>query len=612
MNVQEALRLVPERPGVYLYRDETGMLLYVGKARSLRSRVRSYFQSPEGLTTKVFTMVQKITDVEFITTDSEMEALLLESNLIKEHRPKYNVLLKDDKAYPYLKIVHERYPRLMMVRQKKEKDGRYFGPFPSAGAVSETLRLVRKLFPLRTCTPNKFKTAELSRPCLLFHIGRCVAPCRKGQVSDAEYDEVVLHVSQFLQGKHDEVIRSLRKRMEAHAVQLQFEAASQIRDQLKAIAAITEKQSVNLQQMIDMDVWAHIEEKGIGMAQALLVREGRIVGHKRLRYQIGLEEGGSLWSTVLRQHYTAQEAIPKLMLLDARPDDAEILSQWLSELRGDRVDLFVPSRGEKRKLLGIAEENARMGLQEELERRGQDAARSEAALGQLQVALSLARKPMRMECFDISTFQGTETVASMVVFLEGKPLAEQYRRFRMKTVVGQDDFASMKEAISRRFRRGLKEQAEGLTSGFAHFPDLLIIDGGKGQLGAARAVMKELGVDYIPTFGLAKQEEELFYEGGAESILLPRDSQALYLVQAIRDEAHRFAITYHRNLRSKRVLHSRLDDIEGIGPVRKKALLVRFGSLDGIRRASLAEIAEIPGLNLFLAERIKEGLGGPT
>ncbi|MGE5673041.1 MAG: excinuclease ABC subunit UvrC [Mycobacterium leprae] len=646
MDLEEQLKLLPDRPGCYVYRDENGRVIYVGKARNLKNRVRQYFQSSRNLSAKTISLVGQIATIEHIVTDSEVEALILESNLIKKHKPKYNIKLRDDKQYPYLRLsVNEQWPRLTVVRHMKKDGSLYFGPYTSTQPMWDTMKLARRLFPLRTCND----TARYPHGCLQYHIGRCLGPCMPDFNRHAEYAQNVKDLAAFLEGKTDEVLNRLRVRMDEAAENLEFERAADLRDQITAIERVTEKQKIVSGDMTDMDVIAYVRLRDEANVQVFFVRQGKIVGRDQF-IMTGAEEltGGEILSAFIEQHYNQSSFIPKEILVSDEIPEAEVLEEWLAGKRGSKVYLRRPQRGERRELVEMVVKNAEEGMAERQHQREQELAATTGAMEELQAHLNLADLPYRIECFDISHTQGSEVVASMVVFEGGVARKDEYRRFKMK-VDQNNDFFNMAEAVTRRFRRGLLER-EALANAdaeaevaldesapdeaaateeeaaedaaeetaaytgdrapkFATFPDLLIIDGGKGQLAYAREAMRGLGVEAVPTFGLAKEEELLCEEGREEWIRLPRGSQALYLLQRVRDEAHRFAITYHRKLHRKAATHSRLDDIPGIGPKRKKALLKEFGSLKRIREATPDQLAAVAGMSRELAERVLEQLG---
>ncbi|MEG6615122.1 excinuclease ABC subunit UvrC [Peptococcaceae bacterium 1198_IL3148] len=610
MKLDEKLKHLPSKPGVYIYRNGDGDVIYVGKAVSLKNRVRSYFQQGAQHSAKTKALVEHIADLEYIVTDSEVEALILECNLIKEYRPRYNVLLKDDKTYPYIKVtLAEDYPRVLTTRRLVKDGSRYFGPYTQVGAMNETLKLLKKLFPSRSCSQKQF--ASRTRPCLNYHIKRCLAPCTKN-VDKEQYRSTINEIVMFLEGRQDDLVKRLEKRMHQAAEELDFERAAQLRDQLQAINKVMERQKIVSEGLEDQDVVAMARGQGEVCTMVFFIRGGKLIGreHHMLKNTDDLSRA-EVMAGFLKQYYSQVDFIPKQVLLSEDiADEAEVMGEWLSQKRGSKVTVRTPKRGEKLKLVEMAAKNALLVLQQiELEGLAQD--RLDGAMADLARALSLPKPPYRMECYDISNTQGTEQVASMVVFEEGKPNNKEYRRFKIKTVEGPNDFASMQEVLTRRFTRGLEEQKLIRTgqistkeAKFHRFPDLVIIDGGKGQLSAAREVMRSLGVDDIPTFGLAEKEELLFSEGSSEPIVLPRNSQALYLVQRLRDEAHRFAITYHRSLRTKRNLKSLLDEIEGVGTVRKRALLQEFKTLANIQNADLHQLQSVSGMNRKAAEAV--------
>ncbi|WP_258360927.1 excinuclease ABC subunit UvrC [Moorella sulfitireducens (nom. illeg.)] len=601
MDLEEKLARLPDHPGVYLMRDAKGEIIYVGKAASLKNRVRSYFRGQHPPRTQV--LVSHIADFEYILTDNEVEALVLECNLIKEHRPRYNVSLKDDKSYPYIKItVQEQFPRLQVTRSLVRDGSRYFGPYTNAGALRETLKILRGLFPVRTCRETPLQPR--SRPCLNTHINRCLAPC-SGKVSPEAYREAVDNIILFLEGKHTTLVKELKEKMEAAAERLEFEKAARLRDQLRAVQEVCARQKITDAGGDDADAVAFAREGEAALGLIFFSRGGKVIGrdHFFLTGTEGLSRG-EIMAALLKEYYSRGVEIPPQILLHDEPDDAATIARWLGRLRGGRVELKVPKRGSKLKLLQLVHENAASLLQEYLLARQRQEEGGKAALVELQQALGLPRLPRRMEAYDISNFQGSSPVGAMAVFVDGRPLTSAYRRFQIKTVKGPNDFASLQEVLSRRFRRA----AEG-DPRFAALPDFVLIDGGPGQLHAAREAMAALGVAAIPTFALAKEEELLFREGSPEPVRLPRDSRALQLLQYLRDEVHRFAITYHRQKREKGAYRSVLDDIPGVGPKRKRALLRHFGSIERISRATLEELLAVEGMNRAVAARILEGLG---
>lgn len=610
MSLIEKTKNIPSRPGVYLYKDSNGQVIYVGKAISLKNRVHSYFQSGAKQAAKVQAMLRRAVDLDYIVTDSEVEALILENNLIKEHRPKYNILLKDDKTYPYLKVtINEEFPRILISRRVQKDGARYFGPFTFVGAVNETLKLLKRIFPLRTCKQKE--VAPRNRPCLNFHIKRCLGPCGS-LVEKSSYRDMVNEVILFLEGRQEDLIKRLKARMEEAAESLEFERAAELRDQLVAVQRVVERQKVVSTELVDQDVIALARGFDESCLMVFFVRGGKLIGRERFFLEgTDILERGEIMAAFVQQFYAQTEFVPAEILLSEEVKGLSLISTWLGSLKGSKVNIKMPQRGDKLKLVEMAAQNALLSLEQaRLEREaGRDS--TEGALKELAAALGLDNPPLRMECYDISNTQGTESVASMVVFVEGKPSKEHYRRFKVRTVQGPDDFASMKETLGRRFARVRDEQA-ALKAGdmvpgkdkFSQLPDLIIIDGGKGQLSAVREAMLEQGFDYIPTFGLAKEEELLFAPGRSEPIRLDRDSRGLKLLQRLRDEAHRFALSYHRKLRTQRNLKSLLDEIEGIGAVRRRELYKAYKNLEAIKQASVEELARVPGMNTPAAEAV--------
>lgn len=597
--LEEKLRLLPDSPGVYIYRDSLGEPLYVGKAISLRNRVRSYFQR-DRLEARIRTMVEQVADFEYISTDTEVEALILENNLIKKYRPKYNVRLRDDKQYPYLKVtVKEEYPRVLIVRQITDDGSRYFGPYTQS--IYDTVKVLNRAFPYRTCTNRRLKQG--GRACLQFHIKRCNAPCINA-VSKEEYQEMIGELIEFLEGKQERIMDRLTIRMQEAAKNLDFERAAELRDQLQTLRKLSEKQKITSEHQEDRDVIGLARNPYQAVVQVFFFREGMLLGREsHVLTGIGTESDSVVVAAFLKQYYELATFVPREILLPAPLlEEESSIKQWLSEKRGRVVQLSYPQRGSKKDLLNMAQRNAELVLLEEEHKEENRKQRTEGALQELKEFLDLPLLPRRIECYDISNIQGTNAVGSMVTFYEGKPKKADYRRFKIKTVQGPDDFASMEEVLFRRF----KKFQEGDGS-FVELPDLIIVDGGKGQLARARDVLSFYQLD-IPVFGLAKEEELLFAVNRSEPICLPRNSPGLYLVQQLRDEAHRFAIGYHRQLRSKKSVKSVLDEIPGIGPKRKKSLLKKFGSVKGIRLASIEELAELSEITYQLAERIKEHL----
>ena len=598
-------------------RDDSGEILYVGKAASLRHRVSSYFTSSANLVPKIRTMVSKVADFEFIITESEQEALILECNLIKEHQPHYNARLKDDKSYPFIKIdISEDFPQVYITRKVAKDGARYFGPFASAHSVRRTLALLKKLFPYRSCT--KTITGNDARPCLDYFIHRCVGPCI-GAVDKGQYEEIIDQVVLFLEGKTDRVVKSIALRMEKAAEELEFEHAAVLRDQLKAIEKVHEGQKVLHLTSENLDVIAAAPGAREAWVEVFFIRHNKLIGRDHFFMDGAQDESpGLVMGQFIKQFYQSASAIPPRILLQHQLEEEELIGEWLRELRGGPVRLVLPKRGQHKKLIDMVAENARQGLKHHRVRWLDNTDVIHRAMAELQEELSLPTDLRRMECYDISHIQGTNTVASMAVFEDGKPKSSEYRRFKIKTVEGVDDFESIREVLRRRFKRMADARAKGnrpddngahdKEDSWGIFPDLVLIDGGKGQLSAALEVFLEMGLDNVALASLAKENEWLYVPHTPEPIVLPRNSQALYLVQRIRDEAHRFAITYHRNLRSKSSLKSPLDLVTGIGPKRKRILLRRFGSVNGIKHASLDEISAVPGLTRSLAILLKQSL----
>ena len=588
---------IPDEPGVYLFKDVHGRVIYVGKALSLRSRLSSYFQDPDGLHPRTAAMVESAGDVEWIVVANEVESLHLEYNLIKRHRPRFNVRYRDDKSYPYLAItLDEENPRAMVLRGQKRKGVRYFGPFAHAYAIRETLDLLLRTFPVRTCSQGVFdRCRRINRPCLFYDIGKCAAPC-VGHVTTEQHRGIADDLVGFLEGHFEPVLKRLEADMGDASEAQEYERAARLRDQLTSVRKAIEKQVVVSDRNESFDVVALAEDELEAALQVFFVRGGRMVGRKGFVVDKVEElDTARLLATFLRDLYMGEEEIPREILVPGTPADEELLTRWLAERRGGPVSFRIPQRGEKRTLLDTVEQNARESFaQHKLRRRSDFAARAKQ-LTALQEALGLPDAPLRIECFDISNTGPTEVVGSMVVFEDGLPKRSDYRRFKVRGVEGQDDFASMAEVVRRRFQRYLADRDVPPAKGrrFAYPPNLLVIDGGKGQLNAATTVLADIGVQEISVIGLAKRFEEVYRPGRSDPILIPRGSEALYLLQHIRDEAHRFAITYHRTLRDRRVRESALDRVPGIGEERKKRLLKTFGSVRRILQASEQELAAV-------------------
>lgn len=671
-DLRARLRLVPTQPGVYLMRDGQGRILYVGKAAVLRTRVRSYFQKQDDLGIKVRHLVARIAAFDFIVTATEQEALILENNLLKEHRPRYNIKLRDDKQYLYLRVTTgQRYPRIGTVRRPAHDGSRYFGPYTDSGALRETIKHLQRLFLFRTCTLDMDRTYP--RACLLFHIKRCSAPCVRA-IGEEAYRDSIRHLLDFMEGRGKAAIDALRTAMADAAGSMEFERAAALRDRVRAAEQVVEKQRITSVGRGDLDAISFAADGDDVVVQVFTVRDDNVVGREEFALQdAGDATAGEVAAQFVQQYYERATFMPPLVLLPVLPAGDRTLRAWLSERRGGGVRLEVPQRGPKRDLLDLVTRNAGLALQRLRTEWIADRRRTSGALRELADAINLPDPPRRIECYDISHIQGTSTVASMVVFEDGKPATHAYRRFRIKAGDQNDDFRSMHEVITRRFRRAVaattgsaSDAAPGATrgvedgsppvaplpaptdampddagesgllvpdddtpveaedatgeapdpaadaKGWGNWPDLVIIDGGKGQLGAAIQALSEVGVatgtDGLPIVGLAKQFEEIFRPGHSQPVLLPRASQALYLVQRIRDEAHRFAVTFHQQVRAKRQVGSRLDRIDGIGPKRKKALMQRFGSLANIRAASDDELLSVAGISRGIVSQLREQL----
>lgn len=610
--IREKLALLPDSPGCYLMRQQ-GDIIYVGKAISLKNRVRSYFQS-KGHTPKVAAMVSKVDDFDIILCDTELEALIMECNLIKLHKPYYNILLKDDKHYPYIRIdEQEDFPRVQIVRRLTKDGARYFGPYIGATTVREVLEVLRQVFPLRTCqiAPDPDRPR---RPCVHHEIGNCLAPCT-GQVDKSTYNSIVSQVVQFLQGKSGPVLKQLHEKMMEASREMQFERAALLRDRINDVERLLENQRAISTSGGDRDIIAVAQEGLDAMAQVLHVRGGRMIGGDSFALEhAGDEPRGEVIANFIMQYYEDGRLLPREVLAQALPEHAGMLEEALSQLRGAKVYVSVPVRGEKRALVLLAEKNAKDALAKRNAKTRKSWERTLGASQSLAEAIGLQGNVRRIEGFDISNTQGAQSVASMVVFVDGMPAYKEYRHYIIKTVVGANDFASMEEVLGRRFRRGIAERAkrleEGLPvddGGFCDLPDLILIDGGPEQLLFARRAMHEAGGD-VPMFGLAERLEEIWLPDEKSPIVLDRHSPALHLIQRIRDEAHRFALSHHRSLRTKNTVRSRLEDIPGIGPKRRAALLKRFKSIDALRAATVAEIASTPGMSMPSAEAVAQWL----
>ena len=603
----DKLKTLPDSPGVYLYKNGAGKIIYVGKALRLKNRVRSYFQSSRGHSAKTLALVSHIADLEILVTGSEIDALILEGNLIKKHKPRYNVLLKDDKSFPYLLLTDEPYPRLLITRKPHEGLGRYFGPYVHAAAMRQTQRLIHRHLGIRQCDIEIDR--KRPRPCLYYDLHQCDAPCVAWGENQEAYAEHVQQSRLLLEGREDGLLTELTAKMEAASENEKFEDAARLRDSVRALNFVRLRQRVVLSEPKDVDVIALARDKGVAV-QVFFIRGGKLVDRQSCR--LAHEEGASgaeLLASFIPQFYAGGAYVPEELVIGEAFEESEGLAAWLSAKRGSKVSLSFPSRGPKRDWVLMVEENARQMLKTEWDDAEDDIGRAGAqaaardiqgGLGELQKIFELKGPPKRIEGFDISHIQGSHTVASMVVMVEGRPKNSDYRHFKIKTVEGVDDFASMEEVVGRRYRRVLDEKRP--------LPDLVLIDGGKGQLGAALKALRSLGLESLPCFGLAKRLEEIFVPGREQSIQLSERSPGRLMIQRLRDEAHRFAITYHRKLRAKAIRHSALDDVKGVGPALKKALLAAFGSVEGVKKAADAELLGVKGVNARLLSSLREGL----
>ncbi|MBT8202026.1 MAG: excinuclease ABC subunit UvrC [Acidimicrobiia bacterium] len=599
---------IPDLPGAYLFRNRHGEVMYAGKAKSLRKRVSSYFT--KGLAARTAAMIDASETVEWIVTENEVEALMLEYSLIQKYKPRFNIRLRDDKSYPFLAITRsDEWPRAMVMRGKRKRGTQYFGPYGHAYAIRQTLDLLLRTFPVRTCTDSKFRRHEASgRPCLLFHIERCSGPCVE-EVTPEQYTEYVDGLANFLAGDHDVVVDRLTTEMMEASERQEYELAARLRDQLAAIQKASARQEMVTPRPENFDLLAVTEDELEAALAVLTVRRGRVVGRvSAIIDKVEEVTTAELLATMIEQLYGGDPP-PGLILVPEMPDEADVLGEWLEMRRGGKVELRVPERGAKRRLLETARANSAEEFARHRLRRNADHNARAKALRSLQAELDLPEPPLRIECYDISTVQGTNTVGSMVVMEDGLPKPSDYRHFRVKGVTGQDDFASMEEVLRRRFTAYLAERdlPPDQRGRFAYPPSLLLVDGGAGQLSRAVQVLDELDLD-IPVAGLAKRMEEVYLPGRAETVRIPRGEEALYLLQRVRDEAHRFAVSYHRKLRGKRMVDSILDEVEGVGPARKKALLRTFGSLKRLREATIEQIEEVVPRNV--AEGVYQALHG--
>ena len=606
-DIQEELKKLPGKPGVYIMHDEKDEIIYVGKAVSLKNRVRQYFQSSRNLGIKKEQMVQQIARFEYIITDSEVEALVLECNLIKEHRPKYNTMLKDDKSYPFIEVtVDEEYPRILFARKQKKDKGKYFGPYTSAGAVKDSLELIRKLYHVRTCSRNLPRDIGKERPCLYYHIKQCQAPCQ-GYVSKEEYRAQIDGVLDFLNGDYKKLLKELEQKMLAASEELKFEEAADYRDLMQSIQKIGERQKITGSQGEDKDVIALAADEEDAVVQVFFIRDGKMIGRDHFYLRIAADASSSqVLLNFVKQFYAGTPFIPRELMLQEEIEEIDVLEEWLSKKRGQRVHIRVPKKGTKEKLVELAAKNAQMVLSQDREKLKREEGRTIGAMKEIADLLEL-KQVTRVESYDISNISGFESVGSMVVYEKGKPKKSDYRKFKIKSVKGPDDYASMEEVLSRRFERGLKEQQEEAENGFSRFPDLILMDGGKGQVHIAEQVLEKLGID-IPVCGMVKDDNHrtrgLYFHD--REIPISHSTEGFKLITRIQDEVHRFAIEYHRLLRSKGQIHSVLDDISGIGPARRKALMKQFKSLEAIREASVEELRQTPSMSEQAAKKVYE------
>ena len=615
-DIQEELKKLPAKPGVYLMHNSKDEIIYVGKAIKLCNRVRQYFQDSRNLSVKIQHMVKNVAYFEYIITDSELEALVLECNLIKEHRPKYNTMLRDDKTYPYIRVtVGEDFPRVLFSRQQKKDRSRYFGPYTSAGAVKDTIELINKLYQLRTCNRNLPKDIGKDRPCLNYHIHQCNAPCQ-GYISKEEYRQRVDAAVEFLNGNYAPILKSLQEKMMAASEEMQFEKAIEYRDLLNSVKQIAQKQKITHNDGEDKDIIALAADDRDAVVQVFFIRDGKLIGRDHFYVKIGNEDTKEqILTTFVKQFYSGTPFIPREIMLPEEIDDHEVLAEWLGEKRGGKVYIRIPQKGMKEKLVELAQKNAELVLSQDKEKIKREEGRTIGAMKEIAGWLDLPGL-QRVEAFDISNINGFETVGSMVVYEKGKPKRSDYRKFKLRTVTGPDDYASMHEVLTRRFTHGMREQEEmqekelGAEYGsFTRFPDLIMMDGGRGQVNICLKVLDELHLN-IPVCGMVKDDNHrtrgLYYNN--IEIPIDRGSEGFKLITRIQDEAHRFAIEYHRSLRSKEQVHSILDDIPGIGPSRRKALMKKYQSLEAIREASAEDLADTESMNEKAAQAVYEFL----
>ena len=607
---EEELKKLPEKPGVYIMHDANDAIIYVGKAVKLRNRVRQYFRPSHNEGIKKDQMVKQIARFEYIITDSELEALILECNLIKEHRPKYNTMLRDDKTYPYIKVtLGEEFPRVLFCRQIKKDKSKYFGPYTSATAVKDTIDLLHKLYQIRTCNRKLPKDIGKERPCLNYHIHQCQAPCQ-GYITKEEYAQNIEHVLEFLNGNYQGILKELEEKMQKASQEMEFEKAIEYRELLNSVRAVAQKQKITNTDGEDKDIIAMAKDDRDAVVQVFFIRGGKLIGRDHFYLRIGNEETESaILTTFLKQFYAGTPYIPKEIMLQSQVEEPEVIAEWLSKRKGQKVYIRIPQKGSKERLVELAKKNAELVLSQDKERMKREEGRTIGAMKEIAALLGM-EEIKRVEAFDISNTSGFESVGSMIVYEKGKPKRSDYRKFKLRTVQGPDDYASMYEVLTRRFRHGLQEQQE-LEDGsqelgsFNRFPDLLMMDGGKGQVNIALAVLEELHLD-IPVCGMVKDDNHrtrgLYYQN--EEIPMDKNSEGFRLITRIQDEAHRFAIEYHRSLRSKSQVHSVLDDIPEIGAARRKALMRNFDSIDDIRNAEIEELEAVESMNRRSAEAV--------
>ena len=605
-NIQEELKKLPGKPGVYLMHDEKDAIIYVGKAISLKNRVRQYFQSSRNKGAKIEQMVTHISRFEYIVTDSELEALVLECNLIKEHRPKYNTMLMDDKTYPFIKVtVNEPFPRVMMARRMKKDKAKYFGPYTSAGAVKDTIELIRKLYHIRSCNRSLPKDIGKERPCLNYHIHQCYAPCQ-GYISREEYRKSIDEVVRFLNGNYDPILKELEEKMLDASENLEFEKAIEYRELLASVQKIAQKQKITDTAGDDRDIIAMASEGEDAVVQVFFIRGGRLIGRDHFYLKIAENDTKSeILSSFIKQFYAGTPYIPAELMLPEEIEDQEIIEEWLTTRREHKVRLRIPKKGTKEKLVELAQKNAQMVLKNDKERLKREEGRTIGAVKELEKILGLTGI-IRMEAYDISNTNGFDSVGSMVVYEHGKPKRNDYRKFKIKSVQGPDDYAGMNEVLTRRFEHGLRErQDESETGGFQAFPDLIMMDGGRGQVNIALEVLEKLNL-HIPVCGMVKDDNHRTRGLYFNNVELPidRNSECFRLITRIQDEAHRFAITFHRQLKSKGQVHSILDDIPGVGPARRKDLMRSFENIEAIRNATVDDLKELPSMNEKSAQEV--------